>query len=318
MSTKGKLRSSVVRAATYTRESENPLFELLRPPWVLMLPILLLLAFMFVGPMLAIVLFSLQSGNQIDLGLTSWTFEHYGEIISGMVSGTGVYGQVLGNTALVSAATVVATAVVSYPAAYALARKIKRYKLVFLLVLIVPLFTSVNVRVFGWALFFVKNGVLNSIFTLFGGQASAYPSLLYNRYTVVFGTMYVYLPFMLFPIYLSLLSIDDVTFEAAQDLGAGTFTIFRRIVLPLSMPGVVIGSLFVFVLSLGADVEAQILGGGSVFTMASNINYSFGYSQNWPLGSAQAVGLLVITVVVGVVILRSLDLQEIASRGDGR
>ncbi|MBV0903734.1 ABC transporter permease [Haloarcula salina] len=316
MSTKHRLKSHFDRAAGYTRDSSNPLFALVRPPWLFMAPIVALLLFMFVGPMLAIVVFSLQSGNTIDPNPLHWTLAHYAEIVTGMATGTGVYGQVLGNTALVSAATVLATLVVSYPAAYALARKIKRYKVVFLLLLIIPLFTSVNVRVFGWALFLVENGVLHSIFNLVGiGQ---YPSLLYNRYTVLFGTTYVYLPFMLFPIYLSLLTIDDVTFEAARDLGAGPLTIFRKIVFPLSMPGVVIGSLFVFVLSLGADVEAQILGGGSVFTMASNINYSFGYSQNWPLGSAQAVGLLLITIVAGVVILRSLDLREIASRGESR
>jgi spermidine/putrescine transport system permease protein len=184
------------------------------------------------------------------------------------------------------------------------------------MILIIPLFTSVNIRVFGWALFLVQNGVLESIVTVFG--VSSYPSLMYQRYTIILGTVYVYLPFMLFPIYLSMLSIDDETFEAANDLGADKLTVFRKILLPMSYPGVVIGSLFVFVLSLGADVEAKILGGGSIFTMASNIEYSFGYSQNWPLGSAQAVGLLLITVVAGVIILRMIDLQEIASRGGGR
>lgn len=316
MSTKHRLRDRLDRATSFAEGASNPLAKLLSPPWLFMLPMVALLAFMFVGPMLAIVVFSLQSGNAISLDPMTWTVDHYAEIIGGMISGEGVYGEVLANTALVSAATVVTTLVISYPAAYALARKIHRYKLVFLLMLIVPLFTSVNVRVFGWALFLVQDGVLSSLFGLLG--LGAYPSLLYNRFTVVFGTMYVYLPFMLFPIYLSLLTIEDVTFEAARDLGAGHLTVFRRVVLPLSMPGIVIGSLFVFVLSLGADVEAQVLGGGSVFTMASNINYSFGYSQNWPLGSAQAVGLLLITVVAGVLILRSLDLREIASRGESR
>jgi spermidine/putrescine transport system permease protein len=74
----------------------------------------------------------------------------------------------------------------------------------------------------------------------------------------------------------------------------------------------------VFVLSLGAEVESELLGGGTIYTAASNISYSFGYSQNWPLGSAQAVVLLIITTVCGVIILRTIDLQEIASRGGSR
>jgi len=310
MSTIDTLRGRV-GAAT---ESDNPLLALARPPYILLLPLAILLLVMFVGPMLAIVVFSVQPGNAISLNPSTWTVQHYTEIIGGMASGQGVYGDVLVNTTAVSAVTTVSTLVFSYPAAYALARKIERYKTVFLLVLIIPLFTSVNIRVFGWALFLVNNGVLDSIVGLFG--VSNYPTMMYQRWTIILGTTYVYMPFMLFPIYLSLLSIEDETLAAARDLGATRWTLFRRIILPLSKPGVIIGSLFVFILSLGADVEAQILGGGSIFTMASNINYSFGYSQNWPLGSAQAVGLLIITLICGVIILRTINLKEIASRGD--
>jgi len=311
MSTIDSIRSRVTERSD---DAGHPLGGLLRPPRLLMLPMVLLLLFMFVGPMVAIVVFSVQTGNAISLNPLDWTLAHYAEVIGGMLSGQGVYGQVLVNTVLVRITTTVITLLVSYPAAYALARKIDRYKLVFLMILIIPLFTSVNIRVFGWALFLVKNGVLDSIVSLFG--VSNYPTLMYQRSTIILGTVYVYLPFMLFPIYLSILSIDDATFEAANDLGATKATVFRKILLPMSFPGVVIGSLFVFVLSLGADVEAKILGGGSIFTMASNIQYSFGYSQNWPLGSAQAIGLLLITVVAGIIILRTIDLQEIASRGD--
>lgn len=312
MSTLESIRSLFVDDTT--ESEEHPLRSLLQPPGILMLPMLALLLFMFVGPMVAIVLFSLQTGNSISLNPLDWTLAHHTEVIGGMLSREGIYGQVLVNTVLVSFTTTALTLVISYPAAYALARKVTRYKLVFLMLLIIPLFTSVNIRVFGWALFLVKNGVLHSIVNLFGGIQ--YPTLMYKRSTIILGTVYVYLPFMLFPIYLSILGIDDATFEAANDLGASRFTVFRKILLPLSAPGVIIGSLFVFVLSLGADVEAQILGGGSIFTMASNIQYSFGYSQNWPLGSAQAVGLLLITVIAGIIILRTIDLREIASRGD--
>jgi spermidine/putrescine transport system permease protein len=310
MSTLQRLRTQLGRSEA----DDGWLRRLVAPPGILLLPMSLLLAAMFIGPMLAIVVFSFQTGNSIVANPVEWSIATYQEVIGGMVSGEGVYGDVLVNTVAVSLTTTALTLVVSYPAAYALARRIKRYKLVFLMLLIIPLFTSVNIRVFGWALFLVQNGVLDSIVTLFGVEE--YASLMYKRSTIILGTTYVYLPFMLFPIYLSLLSIEDTTIEAAKDLGASNYTLFRRILLPLSKPGIVIGSLFVFVLSLGANVEAEILGGGSVFTIASNIEYSFGYSQNWPLGSTQAVGLLIITVVAGILILRTIDLQEIASRGN--
>lgn len=310
MSTLQRLRTRLNRSGA----SGSGLAGVLAPPGILLLPMSLLLLVMFVGPMVAIVVFSFQTGNSIVANPLEWSIATYEAVIGGMISGEGVYGDVLVNTVAVSITTTALTLVVSYPAAYALARRIKRYKLVFLMLLIIPLFTSVNIRVFGWALFLVQNGVLDSIVGLFGVEG--YASLMYQRSTIILGTTYVYLPFMLFPIYLSMLSIEDATIEAAQDLGASNYTLFRRILLPLSKPGIVIGSLFVFVLSLGANVEAEILGGGSIFTIASNIQYSFGYSQNWPLGSTQAVGLLIITVVSGIVILRTIDLREIAERGD--
>lgn len=310
MSTMDRLQTGLGNIGT---SDENPIRTLLRPPWVFLLPLLALLLFMFVGPLLSIVLMSVQPGNSIQLLPSAWTLANYEEIIAGIVSGEGVYGQVMVNTILISATTTVVTLVFSYPAAYALARKIERFKLLFLLALIVPLFTSVNIRVFGWVLFLVQKGVLQSFLGLFGITT---PSLLYQRWTIILGTSYVYMPFMLFPIYLSLLTIDDQLFEAARDLGTGRLKLFKDIVLPMSWPGIVIGSLFVFVLSLGAEVEALLLGGGSIYTAANNISYSFGYSQNWPLGSAQAMGLLVVTLVSGVIILRTIDLQEIAKRGD--
>jgi spermidine/putrescine transport system permease protein len=310
MSTKEKLQTGLANIGTAEGVG---LRTLLRPPWVFLLPLTALLLFMFVGPLVSIALMSVQPGNSIQLLPTEWTLANYEEVISGTISGEGVYGQVMVNTVLISIVTTVTTFVLSYPAAYALARKVKRFKLLFLLALIVPLFTSVNIRVFGWVLFLVQKGVLKSFLGLFGIVT---PSLLYHRWTIILGTTYVYLPFMLFPIYLSLLTIDDHLFEAAQDLGAGRVKLFTDIVLPMSWPGIVIGSLFVFVLSLGGEVEATLLGGGSIYTAASNIEYSFGYSQNWPLGSTQAMGLLIVTLVSGVIILRTIDLQEIAKRGE--
>ena len=310
MSTGDSLRTRMGRLTG----TDSTFRRVLSPPGILLVPMSVLLLVMFVGPMVAIVVFSFQTGNSIVPNPLEWSIATYEEVVGGMVSGEGVYGDVLANTVAVSLTTTALTLVLSYPAAYALARRIKRYKLVFLMLLVIPLFTSVNIRVFGWALFLVQNGVLDSIVGLVGIEE--YASLMYQRSTIILGTTYVYLPFMLFPIYLSMLSIDDATIEAAQDLGASNYTLFRTILLPLSKPGIVIGSLFVFVLSLGANVEAELLGGGSIFTMASNIQYSFGYSQNWPLGSTQAVGLLIITVVSGIVILRMIDLREIAERGD--
>lgn len=311
----GDFFQSTLLSETRTGRSSSRLASLLRPPGGLMLPLVALLGFMFLGSIASIVLFSVQTGNSISLSVADWTLASYREIIGGTLSGEGVYGQITLNTILISAATTLIALVVSYPAAYALATKINRFKLPLLVALIIPLFTSVNIRVYGWVLFLINDGVLSLFLSSFGLES---PSILYTRGAVVLGTVYVYLPFMLFPIYLSISTIDDALLEAGADLGASRTRQFTRIVLPLSKPGIIIGSLFVFVLSLGAEVESELLGGGTVYTAASNISYSFGYSQNWPLGSAQAVVLLIITTVCGVIILQTIDLQEIASRGGSR
>lgn len=301
------------RGLALTTASES-VFDRLRSPQTLLVPLLAVLLFMFVGPVIILILFSVQPENSISFNPLTWTPASYVEFVSNTISGSGVYRTVLRATTTISVLTVVFTFLISFPAAYALARKIRRFHTVLLVSMILPLLTSVTIRVLGWVMFLMEGGVLSSVFDVLG---LSYSSLLYQQATIVLGTTYVYLPFMLFPIYLSMLSIPESLYTAASDLGASRFKIFKDIVLPMSKPGIVIGSLFVFALSLGASVESELLGGGQAFTMASNIEFSFGVAQDFPLGSVQAASLLLIAGGCGVYILRNLDLEDIAQRGGG-
>jgi|GEM_PF-125381 len=303
-----------LRRDTESGSAFDRLSRVVTLPYALISPLVAVLLFMFVGPMAILVLFSVQPGNDIVSNPAAWTPASYVEFVTGMVTGSGVYGKVLSTTALISATTVVLTLVFSFPAAYALARKIRRFKTLLLIALILPLLTSVTMRVLGWVMFLMEDGVLSGVLSPIG---VTYGSILYQEAAIVLGTTYVYLPFMLFPIYLSMLSIPESLYTAAADLGASRRKILVDIVLPMSKPGVVIGCLFVFVLSLGASVESELLGGGSAFTMASNIQYSFGIAQNFPLGSVQATSLLLLAGGSGVYILGNLDLADIASRSGG-
>jgi spermidine/putrescine transport system permease protein len=279
--------------------------DVVQPPWILMVPITALYFLMFFGSMLAIVVLSLQPENAINL--STWTLENFVTVLT-----SETYLPILSSTIRISLVTTVLTLVFSYPVAYALARKIERFHLLMLLALIVPLFTGINVRVFGWFLFLTEEGIVTSLLGMVGIQQV--PQLMFQRWTIILGTSYVYMPFMLFPIYLSILTIPDSLFDAANDLGASKYRVFRSIVLPLSFPGVMIGVLFVFILSLGASVEAELLGGGQVIVMASDIEYSFGYLQDWTAGSAKAVGLLLVSIVAGIIIIRTIDFETIAGR----
>jgi spermidine/putrescine transport system permease protein len=131
---------------------------------------------------------------------------------------------------------------------------------------------------------------------------------------IAFGLVYVYLPFMLFPMTLGLAMVPRDLVDAASDLGAGRLMIWREIELPLAMPGILIGMLLTFVLAVGAVAEAKILGGQSVITITHDIEIAFTYTQNWPLGSALAVLLMLLVSALALFVMSRLDLDRILGR----
>jgi spermidine/putrescine transport system permease protein len=140
-------------------------------------------------------------------------------------------------------------------------------------------------------------------------------SLLYNAPIIVFGLVYVYIPFMLFPLTLGISMIPDELREAAADLGASRWTILREVDLPLAMPGILAGCMLSFVLCTGAMLESKLLGGQKVIVMADEIESAFTYGQNWPLGSALAVVLIALVGAIAVFVLRRIDLDQILGKG---
>jgi spermidine/putrescine transport system permease protein len=171
---------------------------------------------------------------------------------------------------------------------------------------------SENVRLYGWILFFIKNGVLlGSLKALFGVELESW---LFTEGMIVLGMVYVYLPFMLFPMTLGVAMVPNETREAAYDLGATRWQVFREVELPLSMPGIVIGALLSFVLAVGAIAEAKILGGQQVIPVTHDIEIAFTYAQNWPLGAAMAVLLMLVVGTLVLPVLRRFDLDGILGR----
>ena len=204
------------------------------------------------------------------------TFENYVAIFNGnsYISFTG--------RCCLAALTVVLLALICYPIAYGLARVFGPWAPVITLLFTIPLFVSENVRLYGWILFFIKNGVLlGTLKSMFGIELESW---LFTRPMVLLGMVYVYLPFMLFPMTLGISMVPNDTREAALDLGATRWQVFREVELPLSMPGIVIGFLLTFVLAVGAIAEAKILGGQTIIPITHDIEIAFTYAQNWPLG----------------------------------
>src|SRR6185436_11182975 len=160
------------------------------------------------------------------------------------------------------------------------------------LAVLVPLWSSILVRIFAWRTILGGQGVLNQILVDSGILSHSSSAFLYNEKSVAIAWIYVWLPFMVLPIYTALEKIPDSYLEASRDLGAGVLTTFRRVILPLAFPGVIAGSIFVFSLTMGDFVAPQLVGGGSQ-VLGGAIKDRFGIAADFPFGAALAMLTLV-------------------------
>ena len=181
-----------------------------------------------------------------------------------------------------------------YPIAYFLAQHVPEgHRNLLLALIVLPYWASYLVRVYAIQLLLSKNGLIPSALVTLG-FAETRPQLLFTDFAVIVGLVYIWLPFMVLPIYSSIETLDFTLHEAAMDLGADRLDAFRKVTLPLSMPGVVAGSVLVFIPSVGAFVVPNLLGGPDTATIGNFIARQFGSAGNWPLGAAASFVLMVI------------------------
>ncbi len=269
------------------------------------IPVMLFLLAGFAAPLMAVIWFSFMPPRSFSFAGTP-TLENYVTIFE-----STSYISFLWSLGL-AVVTVVLLAAICYPVAYGLVRVFGKWATLLTLLFTIPLFVSENIRLYGWVLFLIKNGVLlGSLKSLFGLQLE---SMLFTVPAIVLGMVYVYLPFMLFPMTLGISMVPNETRDAAFDLGATRWQVFKEVELPLSMPGVVIGFLLTFVLAVGAIAEAKVLGGQSVIPITHDIEIAFSYSPTWPLGSALAVLLMLVVGTLVVLALRRFDLDTFLGR----
>jgi spermidine/putrescine transport system permease protein len=203
----------------------------------------------------------------------------------------------------------------AYPLAYYLALSGTKRKYVLLLILIAPFLTSYLLRVLAWKVILGSNGVINTFFFWVGLRSPDHPvsQLLYSRFAVMLVLAYIWLPFVALPIFVSLEGLDQRLLEAASDLGASRLQAFRRVTLPLSMPGVIAAFLFVFIPTLGEFVTPSLVGGTSGYMYGNQITDLFGTGfPDWRTGSVLAVFLLGVVAVLTAVFARFLQPREVA------
>jgi spermidine/putrescine transport system permease protein len=208
-----------------------------------------------------------------------------------------VYLSVLGNSLLIATATTVLALLIGYPVAYAIAMLPSRWRTIALILIVLPFWTNFLVRTYAWILLLNSEGPLNKV--LVGiGLIDEPLNLLYTRGAVVAGMLYAYLPLMVLPLYASLERMDRSLIEAATNLGASRYRAFRDVTFPLSLPGAMIGAIFVFVPSLGNFVVPELLGGGKTVMVGNLIRSQFLKARDWPFGAVLALVMIVFLVVL--------------------
>ena len=242
-------------------------------------------------PYVLIFCYSFWSVNSLQVIIHSWSYHQYEELVK-----KPVYWETLLRSMWIAARVMVFSLLLGYPLAYFLSffagsRKDLLYQLV-----IIPLWVSYLVRAYAWKTILGSDGVLNTLLQYLHVTQHPLDFLLYSPFAVVLTLTHIYTPFTILPIYAALEHVPRSLVEASHDLGATPSQTFWRVIFPLSIPGVVAGATFAFVLSLG-DFLAPLLLGGPSGIMISNIVVSlFGAAYNWPLGAAISLGMLVIVV----------------------
>ena len=269
------------------------------------LPMLAVFAIALFAPLIVVVLFSIMPSKVFSLANTP-DFSAYSVFFS-----QGYYTSLIWSLGLALASTLILL-VVCWPLAFGMAKVFGKFTLVLTIAVVMSLFVSENIRLFGWVLTLMKGGLIEGHFRSWTGVG--FDSPLYGVPIIIFGLVYVYLPFMLFPLAQGISMVPNDARQAAADLGATRWQIFRQIDVPLAAPGIVVGCLLSFVLAAGAVAESKILGGQAVITITDDIETAFTFGQDWPLGSALSVILIAIVGTLALLGISRVDLDQIMGK----
>lgn len=262
-------------------------------------PVTILLFIFFVCPLGIMMIYSVLAPGLYGGVEWTWYPHNFGRILGFadpmFEEYDPVYLGIFFRSLRIAVTTVVATLIVCYPAAFLVSRLPEKWKNFCLFLITLPFFASLIVRLFIWVLILKQTGFINTV--LMGlGLISKPLEMIYTDGAIILGMVYIYIPFMFLPVYASVEKLDWALIRASQDLGANAVQTFIRVVLPLTMPGVIGGSIIVFIPALGNFVVPAVLGGAKVLMLGNLVEQQFLAARNWPFGSALA--MLVMTAVL--------------------
>lgn len=215
-----------------------------------------------------------------------------------------LYAKVIWNSLYMSGIATIVCLLVGYPFAFFIARLPQKYRPILLFMVILPFWTNSLIRIYGMKIFLGARGVLNN--TLISlGIIDTPLRIINSESAVIIGLVYILLPFMILPLYSAIEKLDARLLEAAKDLGANAFQRFVKIILPLTMPGIIAGCLLVLLPAMGMFYVADLLGGSKILLVGNVIKNEFLVSRNWPFGSAISIGLTVLMALLLYVYYRA-------------
>jgi spermidine/putrescine transport system permease protein len=281
-----------------------------RNRWLLAAPALIVIALAALGPLFIMVVYSFLTKG--PYGGVIWDFSTDGwyhvlfakDIFDDTVTFADAHLTIFWRSVKLSLATTLLAFVLGFPTAFFIATRSERTRALWLFLITIPFWTNLLIRTFAIMEVIRNEGIVNSL--LMGtGLVDRPVQILFTDFAIMLGMVYVYLPLMVLPLYASMEKLDFRLIEAGYDLYATRFQVLRRIIVPLVKPGIVAGSILVFVPSLGAYVTPRVLGGGKNMMLGNFIELQFGQGHNWPLGAALAIALMILVMIALLVYVRN-------------
>ncbi|MBS0572217.1 MAG: ABC transporter permease [Proteobacteria bacterium] len=265
-----------------------------------------------VGPLTIVLIYSFLTPG--EYGNVVWKFSTAGwasilyerDIFDGTLKLADANLTIFSRSVKLSLLTTILTFLVGFPTAWFIATRPPRVRALWLFLITIPFWTNLLIRTFAINQIIRNEGVLNT-FLLKAGIISAPIQLTYTDTALLIGMVYVYLPLMVLPLFATIERFDMRLLEAGYDLYASRWRVLRRVILPIVKPGIVAGSILVFVPCLGAYVTPRVLGGGKNMMIGNFIDLQFGQGRNWPMGAAMSITLLIIVTVALLAYVRAVS-----------
>ncbi|MFQ1048605.1 spermidine/putrescine ABC transporter permease PotB [Avibacterium paragallinarum] len=261
------------------------------------------LIFFVLAPNLLVLTVSFLTRDSSNFYALPFTFENYTRLFEPL------YAQVVWNSLYMSGIATIICLIIGYPFAFMISRIKEKYRPILLFLVVLPFWTNSLIRIYGMKIFLGIKGILNStLLTL--GIIDEPIRILNTEAAVIIGLVYLLLPFMILPLYAAIEKLDYRLLEAAKDLGANSFQRFVKVIIPLTMPGIIAGCLLVLLPAMGMFYVADLLGGAKVLLVGNVIKSEFLISRNWPFGSAISIGLTILMALLIFVYYKASKLMN--------